>query len=237
VHRAFLHNFGRNLGWWANVVVALAAVVVLELVVGATRRVYWPRDQDLMQRIERDRAVMSVLREHSAESGESNGPASGEGANHDGETAGGDAAVLEGKEKGKGKSKGSRGGVEAQAGYDPEDAASLTSDASSGLQGFTWDPQPQQRQQQQQQRQQQGLRRPRTSYDGYVPPPFTPPAEEREHHFEAWRSKRAVEWENERSKDGGSGRTATSRWLGQPAEVVETPIELQTPPRRRTGGP
>ncbi|KND92004.1 putative phospholipid-transporting ATPase [Tolypocladium ophioglossoides CBS 100239] len=54
VREAFLHNFGRTLQWWATVLIGLAMLLVLELVVQGVRRVYWPTDQDLMQRIEKD---------------------------------------------------------------------------------------------------------------------------------------------------------------------------------------
>ncbi|KAG5912943.1 hypothetical protein E4U42_001681 [Claviceps africana] len=67
VRGAFLDHFGRHLGWWAALLLALAALVVLDLAVQAVRRVYRPTDQDLMQRIERDggagRAVDVEMRE------------------------------------------------------------------------------------------------------------------------------------------------------------------------------
>ncbi|KAG5921586.1 hypothetical protein E4U53_003780 [Claviceps sorghi] len=54
VRGAFVDHFGRHPDWWATLALALAALVVLDLAVQAVRRVYWPTDQDLMQRIERD---------------------------------------------------------------------------------------------------------------------------------------------------------------------------------------
>ncbi|TDZ19402.1 putative phospholipid-transporting ATPase DNF3 [Colletotrichum orbiculare MAFF 240422] len=54
IRRAFLDNFGRTLNFWAVVFVALSAVIVLELLINAIRRVYWPQDVDYMQRLERD---------------------------------------------------------------------------------------------------------------------------------------------------------------------------------------
>ncbi|OLN86964.1 putative phospholipid-transporting ATPase DNF3-like protein 2 [Colletotrichum chlorophyti] len=54
VRHAFLYNFGRTLNFWTTVLLALAAVIVLELLIDAIRRVYWPHDVDLMQRLERD---------------------------------------------------------------------------------------------------------------------------------------------------------------------------------------
>ncbi|CAK7224184.1 drs2 neo1 protein [Sporothrix bragantina] len=73
VHGAFLYNFGRTATWWVTLIVALAAVVVLELVVGGVRRLLFPTDLDLMQQIEHDRDVRAVLHEHAAENGEMGG--------------------------------------------------------------------------------------------------------------------------------------------------------------------
>ncbi|KAK2048576.1 phospholipid-translocating P-type ATPase [Colletotrichum somersetense] len=53
IRHAFLQNFGRTLSFWTTILLALAAVICLELVVNAIRRVYWPSDVDLMQRLER----------------------------------------------------------------------------------------------------------------------------------------------------------------------------------------
>lgn len=66
VRRAFIDNFGRQLSWWTTLLVALATLVVLDLVVQGIRRVYWPTDQDLMQRIEKDAGAREALREHAA---------------------------------------------------------------------------------------------------------------------------------------------------------------------------
>jgi len=70
VHHAFLKDFGRDPTWWTTIALTLSTVIVLELMVSALRRVYWPNDQDIMQRIELDKSVRSVMREHAAELGE-----------------------------------------------------------------------------------------------------------------------------------------------------------------------
>lgn len=72
VRDAFIENFGRQLRWWATVLVELIALIVAELVVQAVRRVYWPTDQDLMQRIEKDTDIKSIFKEtaRAAERGE-----------------------------------------------------------------------------------------------------------------------------------------------------------------------
>ncbi|OAQ65310.1 phospholipid-translocating P-type ATPase, flippase [Pochonia chlamydosporia 170] len=66
VRRGFLDNFSRQLSWWTTLLVALATLVVMDLVVQGVRRVYWPTDQDLMQRIEKDSSARRALREHAA---------------------------------------------------------------------------------------------------------------------------------------------------------------------------
>ncbi|KAH6691431.1 phospholipid-translocating P-type ATPase [Plectosphaerella plurivora] len=53
IRRAFIDNFGHTLSFWATSLVALAAVIVLELLVSALRRVYFTGDVDLLQRMER----------------------------------------------------------------------------------------------------------------------------------------------------------------------------------------
>ncbi|KAH7165665.1 hypothetical protein EDB81DRAFT_261120 [Dactylonectria macrodidyma] len=67
VRDAFINNFGRTLGWWTTILLELTALIVLELVVQAVRRVYWPTDQDLMQRLERDHQVEKVFEDNPAE--------------------------------------------------------------------------------------------------------------------------------------------------------------------------
>lgn len=72
VRDAFIDNFGRRLSWWAAILLQLAALVVADLVVQAVRRVYWPTDQDLMQRIEKDSAITGLMQydAQTAEKGE-----------------------------------------------------------------------------------------------------------------------------------------------------------------------
>ncbi|EON97691.1 putative p-type atpase protein [Phaeoacremonium minimum UCRPA7] len=77
VRDAFLHNFGKKPTWWLTVLLTLLAVLVLELVVTGIRRVFWPRDQDLMQEIEHCAGVMDVLKEHAAERGEASAAEAG----------------------------------------------------------------------------------------------------------------------------------------------------------------
>ncbi|KAM5378242.1 hypothetical protein ACJA88_005976 [Fusarium oxysporum] len=61
VRDAFIDNFGRTLQWWTLVLLELIVLIVIDLVVQAIRRVYFPGDQDLMQRIEKDGNVDKVF--------------------------------------------------------------------------------------------------------------------------------------------------------------------------------
>lgn len=75
VRGSFLKNFGRSPTWWMTGVMTLVAAIVFELLVASVRRVFWPRDQDLMQELEKDAGIMEVMREHAAERGEAAGEA------------------------------------------------------------------------------------------------------------------------------------------------------------------
>ncbi|KAJ2899996.1 hypothetical protein MKZ38_002715 [Zalerion maritima] len=70
VKDAFIHNFGHTLKWWTTCLISLTAVILVELVVAAIRRSYFPTDQDRMQVIERYDGVLDVMRGHAAELGE-----------------------------------------------------------------------------------------------------------------------------------------------------------------------
>lgn len=67
VRDAFLHAFGDRLSWWTTLLLTLATLIVIELAVQAVRRVYWPTDQDLMQRIEKDTNSKQILRQYAAD--------------------------------------------------------------------------------------------------------------------------------------------------------------------------
>ncbi|KAK7413748.1 drs2 neo1 protein [Neonectria punicea] len=64
VRDAFIYNFGRELQWWTTVLLQLTTLVVAELVVQSVRRVYWPTDQDLMQRLEKDNEVHTLFQDN-----------------------------------------------------------------------------------------------------------------------------------------------------------------------------
>lgn len=69
VRGSFVNEFGNKLGWWAAAGATIAAVVAFELGLTAFQRIYYPRDQDIWQEIERQGGVSEVLKEHAAEEG------------------------------------------------------------------------------------------------------------------------------------------------------------------------
>lgn len=60
VRDGFVHNFGPTLAWWVIILLELAALLVLDLAVQSVRRVYFPNDVDLMQRIEKNAAKKAL---------------------------------------------------------------------------------------------------------------------------------------------------------------------------------
>lgn len=64
VRNAFLRNFGGKLSWWTAIFIQLGALMTAELVVQSIRRVYFPTDEDLMQRIEKDRDVKNIFKDN-----------------------------------------------------------------------------------------------------------------------------------------------------------------------------
>lgn len=70
VRDAFIHNFGPTLAWWVIILMELATLVVIDLAVQSVRRVYFPNDVDLMQRLEKDAAKASRRKFAAAEKGQ-----------------------------------------------------------------------------------------------------------------------------------------------------------------------
>lgn len=70
VRDAFLETFGRDPVWWLTIIMVLAMLILLELMITAVRRIFWPQDQDLMQEAEKDAGVLDVMKEHTTELGE-----------------------------------------------------------------------------------------------------------------------------------------------------------------------
>lgn len=67
VKDGFIHNFGPTLAWWVIILLELAALIVVDLAVQSIRRVYFPNDVDLMQRIEKDAAKKALKGEKDAD--------------------------------------------------------------------------------------------------------------------------------------------------------------------------
>lgn len=67
VRDGFIHNFGPTLAWWVIILLELAALIVLDLAAQSIRRVYFPNDVDLMQRIEKDAAKKALKGEKDAD--------------------------------------------------------------------------------------------------------------------------------------------------------------------------
>lgn len=80
VRDAFINNFGHTLQWWTAVLLELTALIVVELAVQAVRRVYWPTDQDLMQRLEKDHEVEKLFQDHQTELEDGQAVGGGDGA-------------------------------------------------------------------------------------------------------------------------------------------------------------
>lgn len=53
----FTIGYGRDLLWWAVLLLMLAAVILLELGVSSIRKAFWPTDIDLFQELQRDPGV------------------------------------------------------------------------------------------------------------------------------------------------------------------------------------
>lgn len=157
VRDGFLDNFGRQLCWWASILLGLATLTVIELVVQAIRRVYWPTDQDLMQRIEKDARARSKMQASAlaAEKGET-------------DTLDIQDAV---------------GGSDDRSAKVPwvDRVKAKASAASNSISKRNPPPPPAPRRSSQERYDRMHVR---ASHDDYQPPNFTPPAEERENPFE-----------------------------------------------------
>jgi hypothetical protein len=170
VRDAFLRNFGRNGVWWVTGIMVLSVLLVYELGVSSIRRIYFPEDEDLMQEMERYGKRLAQSDEEiggemdKAGLGDGGGDGLGSGGRRDSKvlvitTPPGDDIV---------------GTAKVDFAHPTWQRRSI--DASSGAAGGAAGA---------------GLsistahnRRSRRLDDEYVPPPFTPPVEERENPFD-----------------------------------------------------
>jgi phospholipid-translocating ATPase len=156
VRDSFIHNFGHRLSWWTTLLLGLATPILMELAMQAVRRVYWPTDQDLMQRIEKDSNSKEILRKYAAD-----------GA---GDLETGNAQGIELEEMGL-RTGQREEGVTLLTEHDRSVERSQSPQPVSAVSRVSF--------------QDLGSRRSvRISHDDYRPPNFTPPAEERENPFE-----------------------------------------------------
>jgi phospholipid-translocating ATPase len=204
VRGSFLKNFGRNPTWWVTGIVTLTAVIVFELVVASVRRVFWPRDQDLMQELEKDAGIMEVMREHAAERGEA-----------------GEAAGLAAQDTWRGESLTPK----------PADAVSIEtsmSAASAEVTAWGWNRSgsgasatvPANR---------RGSKH--LAVEDYMPPPFTPPAEDRENPMDrpsVGPSGKAV-GEQQRSNSWLAEMSGANGQEQANAYFTQSPVELRLP--------
>jgi len=58
VRGTFIQNFGKTLNYWATMVLLLLTLISVELFWAAIRRIYFPNDTDIMQRVEKDDEMM-----------------------------------------------------------------------------------------------------------------------------------------------------------------------------------
>ncbi|KAK4090461.1 putative P-type ATPase [Purpureocillium lilacinum] len=165
VRDSFLRNFGRELQWWVTMLLGLTVLVALELVVQGVRRVYWPTDQDLMQRIERDKGVRRVMKMYA-----------GDGADddHDDESDASDEEY------------GAHGDIEMREGMGRKGRGLHDGVDEARAKSVSPNPGQQRRESYDQQQHAAAPRRHvRVSVDEYRPPKWSPPAEERENPFDS----------------------------------------------------
>ncbi|UNI19607.1 drs2 neo1 protein [Purpureocillium takamizusanense] len=177
VRDSFLRNFGRELQWWTTMLLGLTVLVALELVVQGVRRVYWPTDQDLMQRIEKDKGLRCVMRMHAG-----GGGADDEGVCDDDDADDDDRSDVSDEEE----EYGARGGIEMREGIGSGKGGRVVHRhaGDDDDEGRTRGSYEQQKQQQQQTAPPQ-RQHVRVSVDEYRPPKWSHPAEERENPFDS----------------------------------------------------
>ena len=209
---SFTRSFGRMATWWLTGGLALAAVVVLELLVASIRRVYFPQDEDLMQEMERQHGVLDVMRSHAADDEAKAGLAA------DAAPSSGRATPAQGR------------GPAPDDDDDDEELSRQTthSEASAELARFRFDVSPRSVA--------TPPRRISRALDDYVPPPFTPADEKDEPQLGTASGPSGGAAPAART-DARQARRPWGSGDGQGGFVQSpTSIELTLPPPRRRGG-
>ncbi|KAK3370344.1 hypothetical protein B0H63DRAFT_486826 [Podospora didyma] len=207
VRGSFTRRFGRNGLWWLVHFITLSALIVFDVAVSSVRKSLWPTDQDLMQEMEHIDGIMDVMREHALEHGDTSSTYP-----LDDRVAAGLASKKGGDDAASIKSMGA------------SSAASFTS--PEHMAGFHFGPS----------RSTSVVSKRGSRYmteEVYIPPPFTPPAEERENPMDSG------------AGGGGCNKPTTIPTIteplatqsGQPFHLTQSPIELQTSPARRKPWP
>lgn len=63
VYKAFVEHFGKDLNWWATLVIVVAVLVVFDLIINMTKKRFWPSIVDVWQEIEEDRRSKKLEQE------------------------------------------------------------------------------------------------------------------------------------------------------------------------------
>ena len=63
LHSNFLEHYGRDLGWWLNMLLILCALILYELAASSLRKAFWPTDADVFQELEQDPIIRKRFEE------------------------------------------------------------------------------------------------------------------------------------------------------------------------------
>ncbi|KAK1253305.1 hypothetical protein MKX07_001382 [Trichoderma sp. CBMAI-0711] len=162
----FIQNFGPRLSWWTTLLLGIVTPITMELAVQAIRRVYWPTERDLMQRVEKDANAKEILKKYAAD-----GAADLEAGHTRSQGIELEGLGLQNTQREEGATllADHDGGAESSLGPSAQPVSEVLRSTSGDL----------------------GQRRSvRVSHDDYRPPRFTPPAEERENPLEAADTRR-----------------------------------------------
>jgi ABC-type nitrate/sulfonate/bicarbonate transport system permease component len=58
-----VEHFGKDLNWWATLIIVVAVLVVFDLIINMTKKRFWPSIVDVWQEIEEDRRSKQLQQE------------------------------------------------------------------------------------------------------------------------------------------------------------------------------